>query len=262
MMNHITYPGPRFRRGLLVLLTAAALAVSGMAVAPATATPSLSPDALGVGCPAEDPGAPEAPCEPEVPVELAASTTKLVLEPPIVPYGTQVTAHVTVSAKSGQPTGRVTIRSGDEIVGADTLWVRDTSGKVSIDLPRDMPVGKGYLRVTYEGNDQVKASSAKARLQIYLSVPKIKVKTSSWKIKKGTRPKVTVTVSGVTGAPKPIGTAVIRFGGTWVKARLSEGKATLRMPKITKRTRIKVIYYPRATGYVRDWKFHTFTIKK
>src|SRR5690606_3439367 len=202
---------------------------------------------------------------PEEPLagDLVGSNTRLILSSRYANFGQKVKVEVRVESLGPTPTGTVQIFDGDKAIATDTLWTRFSSGKVDVALPRDVAVGLHRLTAVYSGNDEVATSTSEVEtLNMLRKSPKITVKTKSWKVKKGTKPKLKVTVSGFKGGPHPLGTALVRVGGWHDKIGLRDGKASYTLPKITKKTRIKVIYYPKKAGYTKVSKYYTFTIKK
>lgn len=193
---------------------------------------------------------------------MDTSSTSLVLDPPMPSFGAKVKARVRVESTGAEPTGTVTITDGNDVLASDTLWTRFSSGKVTITLPRDLTVGRRSLVVTYSGNDQINPSTGRAKINVLRSSPKIRMTTKSWTVKKGSRPKVTVRVSGPAGGPHPVGTVLVRQGSYSTKATLVNGTAKLKLGKVLTKTRMKVIFYTKKTGFTRAWKYYTFKTKR
>ncbi len=201
------------------------------------------------------------PEEPEEPTELVVSTTKLVLKPTKASFGSKVTAQITVTAKGDRPTGKVTLKEGTKTLGTATVWTSGASGKATIALPRNLKVGKHKLVASYSGSETVKPSDGKATLTISKVKTSLKGATKSWKVKKNTRPNLTVTVSVPKGAVKATGKVSVKIGKKTVTATLKNGKATVRLPKITKTTKVKVTYAGKST-HAKASKSYTFKIKR
>ncbi|MDQ2623559.1 MAG: S8 family serine peptidase [Actinomycetota bacterium] len=200
------------------------------------------------------------PEEPEPPVELADSSTKLVLKPSKSTYGTAVSAEVTVTSTGDAPTGTVTLTEGTKTLGTATVWTNGKTGKATIALPAKLKVGSHAIKATYSGNETVKTSAATATLKVSKVKTSVKVSTKSWKVKKNARPTITVTVSSATSA-KATGKITVKVGKKTIKATLKNGKAKIKLPKIKKTTKVKVTYVGSST-HAKSSKSVIFKIKR
>ena len=210
---------------------------------------------------------------PQEPDELVESTTALRLKPSKAKFGAKVKAEVTVRADELTPTGTVTLTSGSRTLGEATLGAgkpakgkagkgKAGSVKVTIELPRDLRVGTHEITATYSGDDAVAPSSATAQLKITQGKAKVKASVSPKKVTKGSRATLAVTVSGAKGAPTPTGKVSVKVGKKTVTATLRKGKATLRLPKLTKTTKVKVTYAGKSSTYGKASKSVTVKVTK
>ena len=197
---------------------------------------------------------------PEEPVVKDASSTKLTVTPGSVTHGTAATAKVTVTSKGAPPTGTVRITEGSKTLGTATVWVNGKTGKAEVKLPKNLTVGKHTLTATYSGNDSVAGSKGSATLKVTKVKTSVKLSTKSTKVKKGSRPTITVTVKSATSA-KATGKVTVKVGGKSIKASLKSGKAKVKLPKITKKTKVTVSYGGSST-HAKSKASLTLTVKK
>lgn len=180
--------------------------------------------------------------EPGDPVE-SSTKLKLKLKPKKTKFGKRVTARVTVKAEGHKPTGTVTLKAGSRTLGEAELRTNGKAGKAEILLPRDLPVGKHLITASYAGDDDVAPSEGTAQLTVTKGKAKVSATVAKKKFKRGARPRVTVTVRGPAGAPTPTGTVTVKAGKKTLRATLRGGKATVRLPKLAKKsTKVKITY--------------------
>lgn len=196
------------------------------------------------------------PEEPEEPVVQADSKTKLKIKPSKVPYGSKATAEVTVTSKGDAPSGTVTLTEGSKVLGEAVVWTSGKTGKATITLPKNLKVGTHKITATYSGNETVKGSTAKANLKVEKVKTKVSVSTKTFKVKKNARPTITVSVSA-----KATGKISVKVGKKTITAKLKNGKAKVKLPKITKKTKVKVSYTGSST-HAKSSKSVTFSVKK
>jgi len=190
-----------------------------------------------------------------------SSTTKLALSPTTVKFGTAAKATATVTGAAAAPTGKVEFREGSKVLATATLAVSGKTGKATVTLPKSLKVGKHALTAVYLGSTTVATSKGTATLTVAKAKPKVSVSASSWKVKKNSTPKVTVTVKGSSGAATPTGKVSVKVGSKTVTATLKNGKATVKLPKVTKTSTVKVTYKG-STSYSSASTSHTITVKK
>lgn len=200
------------------------------------------------------------PQEPEEPAEPAASSTALTFSASTSTYGSTVSAQVTITSEGDAPSGTVTLTEGSKTLGQADVWTNGSTGKAVVVLPAKLTVGSHSITASYSGNDTVAASTTTAKLKVKKVATSIKVTTKRLKVKKNARPKIKVVVTGSTSAVVK-GKVVVKVGKKTITAKLKKGKATIKLPKITKKTKVKVTYRATATHKKSSAKV-TFRIKK
>jgi len=178
-------------------------------------------------------------------VAKSASTTKLALSKTSVPYGTQVTATVTVTGASAAPSGPVEIRQGSTVVATGTLTVSGLVGKAVVKLPRTLDAGSHKLTAVFPGTTDVATStSASVTLKVAKVSSHVTLSASSWTVSPGSKPVVTVKVRGdVAGAPAPTGSVTVLVGIRTVgTVPLTNGVATLTLPAVQSTTIVTAVY--------------------
>jgi len=177
-------------------------------------------------------------------VTKAASTTRLGLSTASTTVGGKVTATVRVTSPAGAPTGVVQVRDGRRVLAAVTLpAAAGDTATASVVLPRDLARGVHALTAVYGGSADVLAStSPTVRLTVTKATPRVTLGAASWTVTKGTRPTVTVTVTGPAGAPRPTGTVALAVGKRSFVAALKGGKATFRLPAVTSDVTVRATY--------------------
>ncbi|MGY4643948.1 S8 family serine peptidase [Cellulomonas sp. URHB0016] len=189
-------------------------------------------------------------------VAKSTSTTKLRLSRTSVTYGTAVSATVTVKGATAAPAGAVEIREGSTVVATGTLTVTGLSGTAVVALPRTLATGTHHLTAVFPGTADVAGSQGTASLRISKATSHVVLSTPSWTVAAGSRPVVTVKVTGdSTGAPAPTGSVRVLLGIRVVgTVPLHDGVATLTLPAVHSTTVLTAIYsgdpnhYPGAMG--------------
>ena len=99
-----------------------------------------------------------------VTVEIARSTsrTALTLSHRSGSFGRAVTATVVVRARSAAPSGPVQISEDGVVIASGELSVSGRTGTATIELPRDLAVGRHRLTAVYAGTADVEGSSGSA----------------------------------------------------------------------------------------------------
>jgi ELWxxDGT repeat protein len=85
--------------------------------------------------------------DPNRVVDVQATTTVL-KGPAAIAYGAGGTVTVTVSGTGGPPTGTVTVRDGNTVLGTATL----AAGRATLTLPANLALGRHTLTATYGGS--------------------------------------------------------------------------------------------------------------
>ena len=177
---------------------------------------------------------------------LASSATSLALSPTSVKVGAKgVTARVEVKATGAgdqpAPSGVVTIRDGDAVVGSGEL---DDSGVASIPLAAFSTAGTKVLTAEYSGDAALAPSvSSPAVLKVVKAASKVSAGIAPKKLtaKKRAKVKVAVTAPGA----RVSGTVLVRVDGKLVASAAvnGAGKATVKLPKLRAgKHKVKVVY--------------------
>lgn len=184
-------------------------------------------------------------------IEKATSGTTLSV-PAKLAFGQAGKATVVVTGKDGTPAaGEVKLA-----VGSVQLSAQLVNGKAGFDLPRNLAVGTVTIIASYAGDDEVKDSSATAKLTVVKATVGAKFTTVTKPTSKKTG-KATVTVTSKVGGPTaPTGTVKVAFKKSgkstkYASAKISAGKATITIPKLAKGTWKVYVSYSGDTGYLK-----------
>ncbi|GAA5141044.1 hypothetical protein GCM10023340_02120 [Nocardioides marinquilinus] len=156
--------------------------------------------------------------------EPVPSTTTISTDPTSVTVGKPATVTVSVAAAGGTPTGSVTLRDGEQVVGTSDL----TDGKATFQVGPYATAGDRTLTAEYAGNATVAASSVNRTLTVVRAASTVSVSAAPSTVETGQTSTVTVTVSadGLT----PSGSVVLRDGDTDLgSAPLVNGVATFQV---------------------------------
>lgn len=189
------------------------------------------------------PGAPvtEEPEEPIGPGDPATVTPTLTVDRSARQvYGTRTPVRVTarVGAVGGlTPSGTVVVRDGSTVVASGLAL--DATGTATVALPRTLSAGQHSLTATFEPATAGAfrgGSSAPIVVTVTRASAKVRLTGLPKKVRPGKRPKLTVTVK-VAGVATPPARLVVRDGKKVVATvTLRGGKATVRLPKLTRGT--------------------------
>ncbi|WP_139983071.1 Ig-like domain repeat protein [Nocardioides litoris] len=155
-----------------------------------------------------------------------ASTTTVVADPGSIETGRTSTVRVTVAAAGSTPTGEVTLRDGDQVVGSSSL----SGGVATFQVGPYATVGTRTLTATYAGSGAVTGSTGTGSLVVTPApvASTTTVAASPGSVRTGQASTVTVTVSaqGTT----PAGEVTLRDGDQLVgTAPLTAGTATFQV---------------------------------
>ncbi|WP_340538221.1 ExeM/NucH family extracellular endonuclease [Nocardioides sp. GXZ039] len=172
-----------------------------------------------------------------VPAQVDTTTSVTVSPAKVAVKKDKSTFKVTVSASGYIPTGKVEIVQGGKVVGSGTLAA---DGTVSIAAGPWQTVGTLPVTVRYLGDARAKASETSTTVTVVKQTPTIKAKAKPATVKKGKATTVTVTLKGVNA--KVTGKVKFKIGKKTVTRKVTNGKAVLKIKKVTKRTKVKVTY--------------------
>lgn len=181
----------------------------------------------------------------------SASRTTLALSPSAVRYGSPVTATVTVTGQSWAPGGTVEVREGDEVLGTGELAVDGLVGTATVELPRDLAVGRHRLVAVFAGTTDVSASEGRAELKVTRAAPRVTLSADTWTVPRGSTPTVTVTVGGADeGAPAATGSVRVLLGLRALDVvPLADGTAQVTLPAV-RSTNVVTVLYGGDQGYL------------
>jgi hypothetical protein len=131
--------------------------------------------------------------------------------------GTPATVSVTVAGGATAPTGTVTVKNGDAVVGTGTL----SAGKVAVPVT-GLPLGSTPLSVEYAGSGTSWASTGTTTATVAKGTAAAKITAPGTSY--GTAASVVVDVAGVTGS------VTLTGAGPAQTVALTGGKATFALP--------------------------------
>jgi hypothetical protein len=154
-------------------------------------------------------------------------------------YGKTPKVAVTVTDAHGiVPSGTVTVKEGTTVLGTGTL---NTSGKVTVSLPRHLKVATHTLNVSYPGTSKLYKSSTTVSLKIVKATPAVTTSAPT-SVSHTAHAKVTVKVTA-TGTT-PTGTVRIYQGTTVIASgTLSGGYVTITLPLLSRGYHTLHAYY-------------------
>ena len=195
-------------------------------------------------------------------LKKSGSSTALALSRNAGPYGSAVTATVTVTGSTTAPEGTVEIRERGQVLASGTVTVSGRKGTATIALPRDLRVGTHQLTAVYLGNDDVSGSQSQRSYRVTQNVSSASLSTATWTVHRGDTPQVTVEVSGPHGAPSPTGTVVVLVNLRALSpVTLQDGRATVTLPRATS-TAVVTALYAGDRGYLPSVAAHVLTVRR
>jgi hypothetical protein len=140
--------------------------------------------------------------------------------------GHSLVVTVTVTGKSGTPTGKVTLTCGKYTSAATSL----SAGETKITIPANsLAASTDTLSVSYSGDAKYGPATGSAKVTVTQVAPTVTVKPGHTTIANTSPLSVTVTVTSTAGTPT--GTVTLTSGSyASPKATLSGGKATISIP--------------------------------
>ena len=116
----------------------------------------------------------------------------------------------------------------------------DSKGKISFTLPNLVP--KTYaVKLTFAGNQNLKASNAKVNVVVKKAVPKLTAKAKKFKAKKKTKKYTIKLKTNKNKALKKVKVTLKIKGKTYKKKTNSKGKAVFKIKKLTKKGKYKAV---------------------
>jgi 5'-nucleotidase len=153
-------------------------------------------------------------------IAVNKATPKVVGTRTVMSYGTASSMPVTVSATGLVPTGRVTLRVGDVLVGTGTLT--DGTTTVVIGAKKFAP-GTYTVDITYSGDGSVKTGTGTATLVVNKATPQVVGTDTTVSFTAAGSMQVTVSAPGVV----PTGRVTLKVGDVVLgTGTLSNGVAT------------------------------------
>ena len=172
-------------------------------------------------------------------------------------YGAASSVTVKVAGSAGTPTGQVTLSDGPTTLGVGTL----SGGAATITVgAKALAVGGHILSLAYTGDAHYQPATGSVSVTVTKTATKapatVSAKGKGKVHAKKTRAKLKITVSAPGVSPS--GTVTVKVGGKKLTAKLSHGKAKVKLPTFpsTGKKKIKVKYAgdaqtPAATATVR-----------
>ncbi|RYV51539.1 S8 family serine peptidase [Pengzhenrongella frigida] len=197
-----------------------------------------------------------------VAVAPSSSSTELRLSRDSGAFGRAVTANVTVRGGTAAPSGPVSIQENGAEIASGELVVNRRTGKVTIDLPRDLAVGRHVLTAVFAGTADVAGSSSRASYRVEKATARVSLATQTWTVPRGSTPAVIVTVASEQGAPTPTGTVTVLVNGQRIASEpvAANGTLTVTLPKVTG-TRLVTALYGGDAGYRPQTETRTLRTK-
>jgi len=179
-----------------------------------------------------------------VKVTKASSAVSVKLAHASVVKGAKPKATITVKvAAVPGPTGTVRVYQNGHTVKTVKLTT-SKKGKVTVTLPKTTKYGTAKIVAKYSGTSGIAAKTSATAKLVVKHASSATVKLAHTTVKKGAKPKATITVKA-TGVKKPTGTIKIYENGHLVKTvkltAAKKGKVTVTLPKTTKRGTVKIV---------------------
>jgi hypothetical protein len=140
--------------------------------------------------------------------------------------GDSLVVTVTVTGKSGAPTGTVKLAGGGFLSGEKPL----ADGEARFAIPASvLAAGADTLTATYSGDAKFGGATGSAKVTVKLLTPTVTVIPAKTAVSRATPLKVVVKVAALTGTPE--GTVTLS-SGTYksAAAKLEGGKAAITIP--------------------------------
>jgi amidase len=183
----------------------------------------------------------------------AESITALSLGSTATTFGSPTTAIVSVSSDPAAA-GQVTVEvAGRKVVGSLS------GGRVTVTLPKDVPVGTHLVTASYAGSSTVAPSVATARLKVAKTAPRVSIKLAKSTVKSGQRGQLRVRVD----APRKA-TIVVYDGSRIIRTVTVDAARTIRLPKLAAGRHTIRAYVVSGSEYSPTWskKIHLRVSKK
>lgn len=143
-------------------------------------------------------------------------------------YGQTGAVKVKVTGADGTPTGTVSVRSGTKVLASHAL----VHGAATLVLARmSLAPGAHTLSVTYSGDDTYAAASTHVKVAVAKARPRLTVAVSGRAHARRTAATLRIVV--VAPGVKVGGIVKVTAGGRTMTARVSNGHATVRLPRFS-----------------------------
>ncbi|GAA2521525.1 GH92 family glycosyl hydrolase [Rarobacter incanus] len=181
---------------------------------------------------------------------------------PVIVRGTQVygasaakRAALSVTVKNAS-TGTVEFRVGSRSLGTVKLAADGKNASAKLTLPAKLPVGSyvGIIAVVKTAKGTVVSDPTTAKITV-TKAKLAKVKVKGKKFKKGTKPKVKITLGRLSNGARPVGKIKIKVGKKVVRTvtitAKKNGKVTVKLPKkYSKTIKVKATFVPKSKSTV------------
>jgi hypothetical protein len=157
-------------------------------------------------------------------VTVSQATSEVSATGGSVAYGQDFSVPVEVTADGVEPTGTVTVKAGDVVLGSEAL----SDGAADVEIPGGaLDAGTYTLTVAYAGDDNVGGDQTTVELVVTKAATSAAAGNDSVVYGKGASIPVEVTADGVT----PTGKVTVKSGSKVLgTATLSEGSADVSIP--------------------------------
>ena len=196
-------------------------------------------------------------------VRIRKSTSTTTATGPVgsVSYGTAAAVTIRVTGADVAPSGRVQVRDENgKVLRTRKLVVADGVGTATVKLPAKLAVGSHQLRVKFLGSSTVGTSSVRLPVVVSKADTRVTLVSSSWTVKAGAKPRVTVRIAGAAQGVAPTGTVRLVVGGSVLSARLVNGRAAFELPAL-KASTVVVALYGGDARYTGSSATHRVTVR-
>jgi predicted alpha-1,2-mannosidase len=202
------------------------------------------------------------------PVQTKVTVSVPVLDKSSQAYGSTTSRRATIATTvTGTTSGKVTFAFGSKVLGTAPVIKGGSLYRATLPIPATLPLGS-YTRLTatvVTGPVTVSSVASAATFRVVKATTS-KVQVSGKKFRRGSHPKVTVTVAALSSGQTATGKVKVYVGGKVVRTvRLTAGKngrITVTLPKrYYKAIQVKAEFVPTSTKTVEAKTSKTVKIK-